>query len=260
MAQRLVERHHDGRHGCEPCRLAPARTTPHPRGSPARGTLTSLTLFLLCCVPVPVVRWHGPGDLDLGDGDVMASMLWNLRSWPLELVNWPVHNSNRTDIQFLPGPNRSFQTHTDSVRVLPANERNQVRARINERCTLTVARASALRCCSPCCVVCPVCHVHGVLLRRSGGRGESTPVLCCAVLCCSVSFASCMQYVWNADVHDLDGGNGMQEADPGACQWWCYYLVTAPGSHSVCASVFGVRCSVFGVRCSVFGVCFSVTV
>ena len=57
--------------------------------------------------------------------DVMDSMLWNLRSWPLEMVDWPIHNSNRTDIRFRPGPNRSFQTHTDSVRVLPANERNQ---------------------------------------------------------------------------------------------------------------------------------------
>ena len=62
-----------------------------------------------------------------GDADVMESIAWNLRSWPLEQVVWPVHNSNRTDIRFRPAIDRFGRSHTQSVQVLPANERDQVR-------------------------------------------------------------------------------------------------------------------------------------
>lgn len=58
---------------------------------------------------------------------VGQDILWNLRTWPVEAVNWPVQNSNRQDVFFRPGQNRAFQSHTDSVRVLPANERAQLR-------------------------------------------------------------------------------------------------------------------------------------
>jgi len=78
----------------------------------------------------------------LDDADVLESIAWNLRSWPLELVNWPVHNSNRTDIRFAPGPNRDFQTHTESVKVLPANERNQVCCCLARRSVTTCIRVS----------------------------------------------------------------------------------------------------------------------
>ena len=58
---------------------------------------------------------------------VAQDIAWNLRTWPVEGVNWPVQNSNRQDIFFRPGQNRAFRSHTDSVRVLPANERAQPR-------------------------------------------------------------------------------------------------------------------------------------
>ncbi len=58
---------------------------------------------------------------------VAEDIAWNLRTWPVEGVSWPVQNSNRQDIFFRPGQNRAFRTHEDSVRVLPANERAQPR-------------------------------------------------------------------------------------------------------------------------------------
>lgn len=80
--------------------------------------------------------------------DDLEVIQWNLQTWPLELVDWPVQNSLRHDIQFSPSLNRFQQTNSDSIRVLPANERVQSR--------------------------------------------------------------------WNSNPHDLDGGFGLTEGDPGA--------------------------------------------
>ena len=54
---------------------------------------------------------------------VMADVLWNLRTWPLETIDWPVINSERLDITYRPGVDRFRRQRTRSVRVLPANER-----------------------------------------------------------------------------------------------------------------------------------------
>eukprot|EP00043_Microstomoeca_roanoka_P019783 m.229726 g.229726 ORF g.229726 m.229726 type:complete len:770 (-) comp17056_c4_seq1:240-2549(-) len=81
----------------------------------------------------------------------LDSLLWNLRTWPLELIDWPVKNSDRRDIFIDSEEDRSGQQGGDSLRVLPANERPQLR--------------------------------------------------------------------WNSNPHDLDGGSGFSEGDPGAWLW-----------------------------------------
>ena len=58
---------------------------------------------------------------------VAEDIAWNLRTWPLDLVDWPVDNSNRLDVFFRRSPNRFGRSNSDSVRVLPANERAQFR-------------------------------------------------------------------------------------------------------------------------------------
>jgi hypothetical protein len=78
-----------------------------------------------------------------------ADTLWSLRTWPLSLVDWPVQNSHRLDIVLdNEGERQGGGQDSDSVSVLPANERAQTR--------------------------------------------------------------------WNGNVHDLDGGSGLDEQDPGA--------------------------------------------
>ncbi|KAA0166679.1 hypothetical protein FNF28_03053 [Cafeteria roenbergensis] len=56
-----------------------------------------------------------------------ADALWNLQTWPLELIEWNVRNSHRQDITFYEYVDRSGRYNYDSVRVLPANERWQGR-------------------------------------------------------------------------------------------------------------------------------------
>ena len=43
------------------------------------------------------------------------------------MVDWPVMNSQRQDIHFDPFSDRSGDKHSDSIEVLPENERAQVR-------------------------------------------------------------------------------------------------------------------------------------
>lgn len=45
------------------------------------------------------------------------SIGWNLRTWPLELVSWPVMNSQRRDLAFSLEPDRSGNVGDDSVRI-----------------------------------------------------------------------------------------------------------------------------------------------
>ena len=52
---------------------------------------------------------------------------WNLATWPLELIDWPIANSQRADVRLNPEPNRNLQYGTQSATVLPANERGQYR-------------------------------------------------------------------------------------------------------------------------------------
>jgi len=59
---------------------------------------------------------------------VSLDALWNLQTWPLELIEWPVMNSHRLDITIDPAMDRGGHQGTDSYRrILPANERPQGR-------------------------------------------------------------------------------------------------------------------------------------
>ena len=84
-------------------------------------------------------------DIVPGDAD---DTVWNLRTWPISLIDWPVMNSHRLDIVLDSNWERNGWTTPDSVTILPANERAQTR--------------------------------------------------------------------WNGNPHDLDGGSGTDESDPGA--------------------------------------------
>ena len=53
--------------------------------------------FVRTCVPMSI--------LGMND-DAIRSLVWNLRTWPLELVQWETQNSHRLDIQFNPEPDR----------------------------------------------------------------------------------------------------------------------------------------------------------
>lgn len=64
---------------------------------------------------------------DAERGRVTADILWSLRTWPLELIDWPVINSDRLDLRFRPGADRFGRAHGRTYRVLPANERRQYR-------------------------------------------------------------------------------------------------------------------------------------
>eukprot|EP00039_Didymoeca_costata_P020083 m.340007 g.340007 ORF g.340007 m.340007 type:complete len:864 (+) comp19079_c0_seq1:208-2799(+) len=58
----------------------------------------------------------------------LESVRWNLRTWPVELVNWPVNNSHRLDIFWDAEFNAANGRDAGQItRVLPANERNQGR-------------------------------------------------------------------------------------------------------------------------------------
>jgi hypothetical protein len=57
----------------------------------------------------------------------LADAVWNLRTWPLDLVDWPTQNSIRQDIVTDPEVDRDFQSRTESEYILPANERDLFR-------------------------------------------------------------------------------------------------------------------------------------
>jgi hypothetical protein len=61
------------------------------------------------------------------DPELTEAVVWNLRTWPLELVEWNTTNSHRLDVTFNPEQDRNFRSDSQSVRVLPANERTQLR-------------------------------------------------------------------------------------------------------------------------------------
>ena len=96
--------------------------------------------------------WNGLAVLlgqPIPEGDpAAADAVWSLRTFPLDLIDWPTRNSHRLDITVDPDLQRDYQRGDESIDVLPANERSQAR--------------------------------------------------------------------WNADPHDMDGGSGLSENDPGA--------------------------------------------
>ena len=56
----------------------------------------------------------------------VSAMVWTLRTWPLELITWPMTNSHRLDI-VRTGVRDRFGKQNSATRVLPANERGQGR-------------------------------------------------------------------------------------------------------------------------------------
>eukprot|EP00041_Stephanoeca_diplocostata_P038771 m.1553094 g.1553094 ORF g.1553094 m.1553094 type:complete len:862 (+) comp25268_c1_seq3:151-2736(+) len=66
--------------------------------------------------------------------DVRDDVVWNLQTWSLDLIEWPVSNTARQDIFYERGANRFGKTHVDSTKTrspLPANERTQSRWNAN---------------------------------------------------------------------------------------------------------------------------------
>jgi hypothetical protein len=60
----------------------------------------------------------------LPDSDAaLADTLWNLRTWPLESLDWPVLNSVRLDVPVDPEVDRDLHSNTQSLGILPGNER-----------------------------------------------------------------------------------------------------------------------------------------
>ena len=57
----------------------------------------------------------------------LASLVWNLRTWPMELINWNVSNSHRHDLYYSHEGDAfvGAKAHQRTRRVLPANERSQ---------------------------------------------------------------------------------------------------------------------------------------
>ena len=49
----------------------------------------------------------------------IADLLWTLRTWPLELIQWPVNNTQRLDIKFQPVPSGCVRSHTAIDRCFP---------------------------------------------------------------------------------------------------------------------------------------------
>lgn len=76
---------------------------------------------------------HALGPASRPDGD-LADLRWNLRNWPLELIEWPVANSHRIDIVYEEEGDRFARVHNEVIHSrppLPANERRQYRWNAN---------------------------------------------------------------------------------------------------------------------------------
>ena len=112
--------------------------------SPLRSDLWN-TVYLSA-----VQKWFPGSSNDLLSQTTLNDVAWNLRTWPLELVSWPVRNSQRIvrgvsssllrfappldlccprvqDFFFDPTLNREGQSSTEATKVFPANERTQFR-------------------------------------------------------------------------------------------------------------------------------------
>lgn len=73
----------------------------------------------------------GNGDQDTLRAQAQADLVWNLETWPLEVVNYPVNNSARVDVLFNPLQDRFHRSNNRGLSVLPANERSQLRWNAN---------------------------------------------------------------------------------------------------------------------------------
>ncbi len=116
---------------------APFRAALHRTWHAVRGLRSDLwnAIYLAC----------GGAEASQDDVDAIA---WNLRTWPLELTDWPTSAAHRNDVCLAPRPDRFGRAGGDSRRIWPAHQRSQTR--------------------------------------------------------------------WNSNPHDLEGGSGGSETDPGA--------------------------------------------
>ena len=51
-----------------------------------------------------VIYAYATGRID--DVELIEQLVWNLRTWPLELIEWPSYNSHRLDIRINPEQDR----------------------------------------------------------------------------------------------------------------------------------------------------------
>lgn len=68
----------------------------------------SCTKKLQFSVPFPPLGFYN-------DTQLIENLVWNLRTWPLELVEWPTANSHRLDIRFNPEQDRYACTNYIAV-------------------------------------------------------------------------------------------------------------------------------------------------
>ena len=72
---------------------------------------------------------------NINEKERISDILWNLQTWPQELIDWPVSNSHRIDIIYdLSKTTRFHKSHIESIKTrspLPANERCQYRWNAN---------------------------------------------------------------------------------------------------------------------------------
>ena len=72
---------------------------------------------------------------NINEKERINDILWNLQTWPQELIDWPVSNSHRIDIIYdLSKTTRFHKSHIESIKTrapLPANERCQYRWNAN---------------------------------------------------------------------------------------------------------------------------------
>jgi hypothetical protein len=62
-----------------------------------------------------------------GADALAGGIAWNLRTWPVELVDWPAKNSHRLDVTLDPDAVGRATPGNEGLAVLPANERAQCR-------------------------------------------------------------------------------------------------------------------------------------
>jgi hypothetical protein len=131
-----------------------------------------------------------------------VGQVWNLRTWQLEMIDWPASNSQRADIRFDPFTDRSGDVHEDSVGVLPENERAQVAAR----------RRGVAQCWCPRPRARPPAHTGSLeweparAERRERDVGGRPVRLAPALLARTILWAHCICVGWlgSAVCHEMD--------------------------------------------------------
>jgi hypothetical protein len=89
----------------------------------------SLARSLEVARPERAALWGAVGAACGAPGAALAAgdVLWNMRTWPLELTDWPANNSHRLDVALDPDATGRATPGEEGLSVLPANERAQCR-------------------------------------------------------------------------------------------------------------------------------------